>query len=100
MFGSLKPIFVFLQEAQPVMEQMAELDVAEVNATLEQVNATLGSVDWQQVSDSLGQLDVDAINEAIEGLDTEELSEAIENMNKAADVLESWGEKLSSIFRK
>ncbi len=98
LFMNLQPIFTFLQEAQPVMEQMAALDVEEVNHTLEQVNVTLESVDWQMVSESLGELDVEAINAAIEGLDTEELTKAIENLNKTAEMLESLGEKLRSWF--
>lgn len=98
-FSSLKPIFAFMNEAQPVMEQMAELDVEEVNATLEQVNTTLESVDWQQLSETLGELDIEAINTAIEGLDTEELSEAVENMNDAAEVLESFSQKWKSFFQ-
>ncbi len=96
LFSKLQPVFDFLQEIEPAMEQLSALDIESVNTTLEQINATLGSVDWQQVSDSLGQLDVEAINTAIEGLDTEALSEAIENLNKTADTLEGWGEKLSS----
>lgn len=98
LFINLAPIFTFLQETQVVIEQLATLDIEEVNHTLEQVNSTLESVDWQQVSETLGQLDVEAINEAIEGLDTEAISEAIENLNKTAEVLGGWGEKLGSIF--
>lgn len=64
-FCKLQPVVSFIQEAQPVMEQLSKLDV-------------------------------EAVNTALQGLDTEELSEAASNMNKAAETLESWGEKLSS----
>ncbi len=94
----LQPVVSIVQQAQPVMEQMVALDVEEINHTLEQVNITLESVDWQQVSDALAELDVEAINSAIEGLDTEELTKAIENLNKTASLFESWGSKWSSIF--
>ena len=97
-FKSIEPVFAVLNEAQPMMEQMAQLDVEEVNATLEQINTTLESVDWEQITQALGELDIESINEAIEGLDTEELTEAVENMNNAADVLEGWGDKWNSIF--
>ncbi len=120
LFGQLKPAMEMIQEVRPAVEELARLDVSSVNLTLEQMNATLssvnwqqvsdaigsvdwqqvsdaiGSVDWQQVSDSLTQLDVEAINEAIGGLDTEEISEAIENMNDAAAAIEGMKEKLSS----
>lgn len=98
-FKMTEPVFEVLNEAQPMMEQMAQLDVDEVNATLEQINTTLESVDWEQITQALGELDIESINTAIEGLDTEELTEAVENMNNAADVLEGWGNKWSSLFQ-
>ena len=52
--------------------------------------------DAKPVMEQLSQLDVEAVNTALEGLDTETLSEAASNMNKAAETLETWGEKLSS----
>ena len=97
-WNKVQPVISVLQEAKPVMEQLSELDVEEMNRTLEQVNVTLESVDWQQVSEALGELDVDAINEAVEGLDTEELTKAVENLNKVVSVLEKWGNKWSSLF--
>lgn len=97
-WAKVQPVISVLQEAQPVMEQLTKLDVDEMNETLEQVNLTLETVDWQQVSESLKELDVDAINEAVAGLDTEELTKAVENLNKVASVLENWSNKWNSIF--
>lgn len=65
LFCKVQPVVSVLQEAQPAIEK-------------------------------LSQLDVEAINTAMEELDTKELSEAVTNMNKAAETLEIWGEKLSS----
>uniref|UniRef100_UPI0040578A5C hypothetical protein n=1 Tax=Acetatifactor sp. TaxID=1872090 RepID=UPI0040578A5C len=120
LFGQLKPVFVWMEQTQPVLEELTQLDIDGVNLTLEQINSTLGNVDWQQVSDAVGsvdwkqisdavgsvdwhklsdslsKLDVDALNKAIEGLDTKELSEAIENLNNTIDVLKGFGEKISS----
>jgi len=97
-WNQVQPVISVLQEAKPVMEQLSELDVEEMNRTLEQVNVTMESVDWQQVSEALGELDVNAINEAVEGLDTQELTKAVENLNKVVSVLEKWGNKWSSLF--
>lgn len=99
-WNNIQPILSVVQEAKPIMEQLSALDVEEMNHTLEQVNVTLESVDWQQVSESLQELDVDAINEAVAGLDTEELTKAIENLNKVVSVLENWGNKWGSFFKK
>lgn len=109
LYTQIQPALAFLQDVRPVMEQLAALDIKGVNDVLEQVNNTLGSIDWQQVdsalgsidwqevSDSLSKLDVEAINSTIEGLDMEGISEAIDNLNGAADVIEGLGERLSSI---
>lgn len=83
-------------EVTPVMQKLAKLDVEEFNFTLENVNATLQSIDWEEVSASLEALDVDALNEAIENLDTEELTEALKNLNDASDKLKAIGDKLAS----
>lgn len=95
---AITPVVSVIQEAQPVMEQLSGLDVEEMNHTLEQVNVTLESVDWQQVSEALEALDVETINEAIAGLDTEEMTKAVENLNKVASMLENWSNKWSAFF--
>lgn len=94
-FGKLQPVLAFATEAQPVLEQISQLDVNAFNDTLAQVDTTLSDVDWQQVSETFDKLDVEAINSAIQGLDVEELSKAIENLNKASETLEGLSEKLS-----
>jgi len=99
-FKQVQPMFQMVGKIEPAMEQFMALDIEEVNETLEQVNATLESVDWQQMSDAVSQLDVDAFNDAIKGLNTEAISKAVENMNKAVDIMEKWGNALGSIFKK
>lgn len=95
--NQLQPVFQFMGEVQPVLAEIAELNVDTVNDTLEQLNAAVGDVDWEQLSDTLGQLDVAAINEAVENLDTEELTVSLRNLNDAVDTLKSIGDKLSSL---
>lgn len=92
----LQPVYQFMEDTQPVLARIAELDTAAVN-TLEQLNVAVGDVDWEQLSGSLGKLDVDAINEALENLDTEELTITLKNLNDAVDTLKNIGDKLSSL---
>ena len=82
---------------EPVVEQVSQLNVESLNKTLEHVNVSMETVDWQQVSDVLGELDVDALNSAIEGLDTEEISKSLKNLNDAADRIREVSENLSSL---
>ena len=97
-FKQVQPVFQMVEKIEPAMEQFMALDIEEVNETLEQVNATMESVDWQQMSDAVGELDVDAFNDAIQGLNTEAISKAVENLNKAVATMEKWGNAISSIF--
>ncbi len=69
----LHPAILAVQEMQPVMEQMAELDVEMLNAKIE-------------------QLDIEGLNQAIAGLDTEEMSRALANINDAVEKLQEIGE--------
>lgn len=86
-----------LREAEPVMEKIAEVDVAGLNTTLEHVNETLESVDLEPIVLAIEELDVDGINAAIESLDMEELSKALKNLNDAADIMKKISQSLSPL---
>lgn len=104
----LQPLFNWMEQTQPVLVELAQLDMDGVNLAIEQLNYTMNSVDWEQVSDAVGsvdwktvsdslsKVDVEAINKAVEGLDTKELSDALETLNNAVDALEAMGEKIKS----
>lgn len=92
LFGKVQEL---TEICRPVAERVSELDVASLNDTLDHINASLETVDWEQVADALGELDVDAINSAIEGLDTEELSESLKNLNDAVEKIQEISEKMN-----
>lgn len=94
---SLQPVFTFMEDTKPALEQLSKLDIDALNRTLEQVDTSLEQVDWEKLVDSLERLDVEAINEAIRNLDTKELSIALEKLNKTTDALEAFGERLGSL---
>lgn len=94
LFGRVQELF---KVCEPVVENLSGIDVENLNSTLDSINTSLESVDWEQVAEALGELDVEALNTAIEGLDTEELTEALQNLNDAADRLRQVGEKLSAL---
>jgi len=87
-----------IAEVEPVVEQLAAVDIAAVNETMNNVNASLESVDWEQMSETLGELDAEALNEAVKNLDTEELSTALENMNDAVESMQKLSDSIKSIF--
>ena len=75
------------EQMEPLVEQISALNMDELNLTLEEINETLETVDWDQVAQAIESLDVDALNTAIENLDTKELSEALAKLNDAVDAL-------------
>ena len=88
---------------EPVVEQVSQLNVESLNKTLEHVNVSMETVDWQQVSDVLGELDVDALNTAIENLDTQELSTSLANLNDAVEAVREAKDAIQSflsVFKK
>lgn len=93
LFGKVQKL---AEICEPAIEKISDVDVESLNETLDNVNASLESVDWEQVADVLGELDVDALNSAIEGLDTEELTEALQNLNDTVDKIKEVSDKMSS----
>ncbi|MDE6363951.1 MAG: hypothetical protein K2L86_06755 [Lachnospiraceae bacterium] len=94
-----------LENAQPILEQVAEVDMENVNETLWQIRTTLETVDldhvvatMEQAVETLDELDIDALNSAIEGLDTTELSEALTNLNDAVESLQRVEDSIGSVF--
>lgn len=104
LFGQVRTI---AQQAQPVLEQVAAVDVENVNETLRQVRNSLENVDLEEVADTLRQavdtlngVDIEALNSAIEGLDTEELSRTLANLNDAVESLHKMEASLNNLFRR
>lgn len=97
LFGKVQEL---VEICQPVVEQVSKLDVESLNDTMDHVNASLETVDWEQVANALGELDVDALNSAIEGLDTEELTKSLKNLNDAVDKVQEISEMMSEKVNK
>lgn len=94
-----------LENVQPIMEQVAEVDIENVNDTLWQIRTALETVDldhvvetMEQAVETLDELDIDALNSAIEGLDTTEFSEALFNLNDAVESLQRVEDSIGSVF--
>lgn len=90
----------YVEEVWPLVEQLSTVDFAAINSTMEKLDQTVGTVDWEYMSQQLGALNVDAINEAIEGLDTEELTKALANINEAAETLQKLSDGMKAFASK
>ncbi len=97
LFGKVQEL---AEICRPVVEKVSELDVKSLNDTMDNINASLETVDWEQVADALGELDVEALNSAIEGLDTEELTKSLKNLNDAVDKVQEISEMMSEKVNK
>ena len=94
-----------LENAQPILEQVAEVDIENVNETLWQIRTTLENVDldhvvetMEQAVETLEEVDIDALTSAIVGLYTTELSEALTNLHDAVESLQRMEDSIGSVF--
>ena len=71
------PVITAIEEIQPVMERISELDV-------------------EMLNEKIAQFDIEGINKAIAGLDTEELSKTLSSINEVVEILEEAGEKFGN----
>ena len=90
----------YLDMAMPLVSQMSDVDFAALNGTLEHLDETLTSIDWERFSQQVEDLDMTALNEAMEGLDTVELTKALERLNEVADKLENAGDSVKEFLTK
>lgn len=74
--NKVTPTLTALQEMQPAIEKIEQLDIEALNEKIE-------------------QLDIEGLNKIIEDLDAEELSETLKNINDAAAMLKEAGEGFS-----
>ena len=100
-----KQIWIIAEQVQPVIDQVAAVDIENANAALRQVKDSLEDIDLEQVMAALDQavstleeVDIDALNHAIEGLDTRELSETLANINEAASSLRDTEALIKAVF--
>lgn len=82
----------FIVMAEPVMEQLAKIDMEVLNETLDNFNTIVEGLDFEGLIETLEEIDFESINTVMEDLDMEELSETLENINDGAEKLEKIGE--------
>lgn len=96
----LQPMYRFIEEAGPALQKVSELDIDTMNHVIQDLETSMGQMDWNELADSLEQLDkldIETVNESLQSLDVEELSAALEHINNAADTLEGLSERFSAL---
>lgn len=114
-------IMTYAENMQPAIEQLSEVNIEELNHTMNQmkvafaevdfeklaqqidnldveaINAKVAALDVDSLNDKINALDIDRINQTIEELDTAELSEALTNLNDAAEKVREVSDKLKQV---
>ena len=90
----------YAQTVMPLVEKVSEVEFNVLNESMENLNETMETIDWEKLSAQLEALDMEALNEAIAGLNTEELSKALENLNDAAETLEQFSDSIKGFFSR
>lgn len=82
----------FLDEVEPIVEELSKLDIEALNESLNHFNDIIETFNLDDVMDTINSIDFEGINEILEGLDVEELTETLENINEGADRLDQIGD--------
>ena len=78
----------FLDEAEPVIEELSKIDMEELNESLENFNNVMETLNFDGIKETLDSMNFEGINDIMEGLDINELTETLENINEGADRLD------------
>ena len=82
----------FLDEVEPVVEELSKIDIEALNESLNHFNDIIETFNVDDFMDTMNSIDFEGINEVLEGLDVEELTETLENINEGADRLDQIGD--------
>lgn len=82
----------FLDKAEPVIEELAKIDMEELNESLENFNNIMETLNFDGIKETLDSINFDGINQILEGLDISELTETLDHINEGADRLDQLNE--------
>ena len=91
-------INAFIKEIQVVAEQVALIDVEQVNDAIETFNETVEKIDFEYINESFKEVDMKKIGEIVETINAAELEETLENINNVSEKLKKLSETISNFF--
>ncbi len=91
-------INAFIKEVQVVAEQVARIDVEQVNDAIETFNETVEKIDFEYINESFREVDMKKIGEIVETINAAELEETLENINNVSEKLKKLSETISNFF--
>ena len=91
-------INAFIKEVQVVAEQVALIDVEQVNDAIETFNETVEKIDFEYINESFKEVDMKKIGEIVETINAAELEETLENINNVSEKLKKLSETISNFF--
>ena len=91
-------INAFIKEVQVVAEQVARIDVEQVNDAIETFNETVEKIDFEYLNESFKEVDMKKIGEIVETINAAELEETLENINNVSEKLKKLSETISNFF--
>lgn len=89
---------VFIEEIRIVADQVAEIDMDQVNNAIEKFNTTVEEIDFEYINDSFKEVDMKKIGEIVETINAAELEETLENINNVSERLKKLSETISNFF--
>lgn len=88
----------FIKEVRVVAEQVAQIDVDQVNTAIEKFNESVEQIDFEHINDSFKEVDMKKIGQIVETIDAAQLEETLENINGVSEKLKKLSETISNFF--
>lgn len=88
----------FIEEVRVVADQVAEIDMDQVNSAIEKFNTTVEQIDFEYINDSFKEVDMKKIGEIVETINAAELEETLENINTVSEKLKKLSQTISDFF--
>lgn len=98
LFIGILRINAFIREVQVVAEQVAQIDVDQVNDAIEKFNVIVEQIDFEYINDSFKEVDMKKIGDIVETINAAELEETLENINNVSERLKKLSETISDFF--
>ena len=77
----------FLEVAQPVFDELAQIDMEALNESLKNFNDIMDTFHFQEIKETLDNIDFEGLNDMLNGMDIDELTETLDNINEGANTL-------------
>lgn len=88
----------FVNMVEPAVEAIMEIDVDELNKTLNTINNAVDVFKIDEALDTIGKIDFEGFGRVISGIDIEKLNDTLDKLDKASEFMTNVGDGLNKFM--